>query len=161
MKKRRMLLFVAYINDDFDAGLTYAAELARLMGKGIAMLVIDNSSLTDRFEEIMAGSAFAEANEHDTAISMVSKDNRVELEQKIESSRKICTSLEIPFSVHASQLTILKAITELMEQKRGIDMVLLGPSITENGNITSSELNRLLKTASRPVVTMTRQGSGA
>lgn len=158
---KRMLLFVAYINDDFDAGLTYAAELARLMGKGIAMLVIDNNSFIDTFEKIMTGSTFAEANEHVTALSVLSEDNRVELDQKIESSRQICSNLEIPFSVHTSQFNMLKAIDELMGRKKGIDMVLLGPSITENGNITSSELNKLVKTASRPVVTMTRQGSEA
>jgi hypothetical protein len=36
-------------------------------------------------------------------------------------------------------------------------MVLLSPTITENGNISSRELSRLVKTASRPIVTMAKQ----
>lgn len=156
---KRMLLFVAYINDDFAAGLTYAAELARLMEKGIAMLAIDNSSFMDKFEKIMTAATFAEANEHDTALEMLSGENEPELEVKIEASKKICGEIGIPFSIHRSQLNILKAINEFMDQKKGVDMVLLGPSITENGNITSSELKRLVKSASKPVVTMARQVS--
>ena len=154
---KRVLLFVAYINDDFAAGLTYAAELAKLMEKGIAMLVIDNNTLMDKFEKIMTAVTFAEANEHDTALEMLSEENEPELELKIETSRKICDEMGIPFSIHRSQLNMLKAINEFMNQKKGVDMVLLGPSITENGNIKSSELKRLVKSASRPVVTMARQ----
>ena len=154
---KRMLLFVAYINDDFTAGLTYAAELAKLMEKGIAMLVIDNSTLMDKFEKIMSAVTFAESNEHDTALEMLSGENGPELEKKIEGSRKICNELGIPFSIHRSRQNMLKAIKEFMNEQNGVDMVLLGPSITENGNVTSSELNRLVRTASRPVVTMTRQ----
>jgi len=36
-------------------------------------------------------------------------------------------------------------------------MVLLSPSITDNGNVSARELNKLVRTASRPVVTMARQ----
>ena len=90
---------------------------------------------------------------------MQSLKSEPELEVKIETSRKICDEMGIPFSIHRSQLNMLKAINEFMNQKKGVDMVLLGPSITENGNIKSSELKGLVKSASRPVVTLARQVS--
>lgn len=156
---KRLVLFVAYVTDDFDAGLTYAAELARLMGKDMVMLVIDNSSRMDRFEKLMTDITFAESNEYHKAEEVIAVDDGDELEGKIKWFREKCSEIGIEFSIHKSQQNMMKAINEFMVLKKGIDMVLLGPSVTEDGNLTSSELNKLVRTASRPVVTMTRQAS--
>jgi hypothetical protein len=44
-----------------------------------------------------------------------------------------------------------------LRQNAGIDKVVLSPSVTESEILTTRDLNRLLRTASRPIVTMTRQ----
>lgn len=156
---KRRLLFVAYINEDFDAGLTYAAELARLMDKDLAMLVIQDSDSTAPFERMMTAITFAEANEHDTALEWLGGDDMYNLEEKIIWFREKCNELGIEFSIHSSRLNMLQAIDEFMDQTPGIDMVLLGPSVTDNGNITDSDLNRLVRNAARPIVKMNRQAA--
>jgi len=157
---KRKLLFVAYINEDFDAGLTYAAELARLMEKDLDMLVIKDSDAMAPFERMMTAITFAEENEHDTALEWLEGDDMFNLEEKIIWFREKCNELGIDFSIHSSRLNMLQAIDEFMNQMPGIDMVLLGPSVTDNGNITSSDLNRLVRNASRPIVKMNRQVAG-
>ena len=55
----------------------------------------------------------------------------------------------------------ISAIKNILRQNTRIDMVLLSPSVTNDGNVNSKVLNKLVKTASRPVVTMAKQASVA
>jgi ribosomal protein L31E len=54
-------------------------------------------------------------------------------------------------------LDAISGIRKFLKEHTGIDKVVLSPAITEAGNVTSKDLNRLVRTASRPIVTMTRQ----
>lgn len=155
---KRILLFVACINEDFETSLTYIADLARSMEKNIAILILDRTKkMADRFEKIMAAITFAEANEHDMAAEMLERDDSSIAEAAVKSFENKFIERGVEFTIHSSQLDIADAISEFMNKTRGIDMVLLGPSITDSGTITSSTLKKLVKQASRPIVTMSRQ----
>jgi len=68
-----------------------------------------------------------------------------------------CQNAGIITRVYKVGLDAMSAIKDFLKEKNTVDMVLLSPSITDNGNITSSDLQKLVRTASRPIVTMARQ----
>ena len=51
---------------------------------------------------------------------------------------------------------LVPAVSAALRSSRGVDMVILSPSITRDGNVSAKELQRLVRTASRPVVTIAR-----
>lgn len=159
MKKK--ILFVTSQNDDFESGLTYATELAKMMDKDIAVLITPSKkSIMDKFDDLMTAVTFAEANEHDTACEIVKahyQPSDPAFQDRIERLIKKCRHLEVNVSIYDVAFDIVTAIKTFLKQKAGIDMVLLGPGITNNGRVTPKELNRLVMTASRPIVTMSRQ----
>ena len=53
--------------------------------------------------------------------------------------------------------SMMRRVGVCEERGSGIDKVVLSPVMTESGIVTSKDLNRLVRTASRPIVTMTRQ----
>lgn len=159
MKKRqrtkRTLLFIACINGDenFDAGLTYAADLAALMKKDMSMLIIDC------FQKIMMSVTYAEADEDGKALGTLNGENGNIVDQSVNQFMERCSELGINLTIHYSRLNVRDAVAGFMNKDAGVDMVLLGPSVIDNGNISSSELNKLVRTASRPIVTISRQES--
>lgn len=154
---KRILLFVACINEDFETSLTYIADLARSMEKNIAILILDRTKkMTNRFEKIMTAITFAEANEHDMATEMLERDDSSIAEAAVKSFENKFIERGVEFTIHSSQLDIADAISEVMNKTKGVEMVLLGPSVIDNGNITSSTLKKLVKKVSRPIVTMSR-----
>jgi hypothetical protein len=58
--------------------------------------------------------------------------------------------------IHSTDLDAIAVINAFLKGHSGIDKILLGPSIAEAENIKAKDLTRLARTASRPVVTMTR-----
>jgi hypothetical protein len=58
--------------------------------------------------------------------------------------------------MQAAKDDIVSAVSGFLKKRTAVDMVLLSPSVTQNGNISARELQRLVRTASRPVVTITR-----
>ena len=55
----------------------------------------------------------------------------------------------------------IRATADFLKKNKGVDMVLLSPNITDNGTLTSRELNQLLRTASMPIVTMAKHAYAA
>lgn len=123
--------------------------------KGMAILLVKRKRLTDKFEEIMTAATFAEAGEQDTAIEIMQSS---EAEDGLKSMlEKKCWESGMAASVYSALHDAVSSLRDFLKQNKTIDMVLLSPSITENGELSSKVLKRLLKTASRPIVTMTRQ----
>lgn len=158
---KRQLLFVTYRDENLEEGISYAIELAKAMYEDITLLFVQKqSSLMDKLGNIMTAVSFAEAGEHDTARLIMTESDQVAkgiYEKEVNTVVKNCIQQGIHASVHASNLDAISGIRKFLKEHAGIDKVVLSPAITEAGNVTSKDLNRLVRTASRPIVTMTRQ----
>jgi hypothetical protein len=152
---KRKLLFVSYRDGEFGHDLSYALDLAKMTDKGIAILLVNRKRLVDKFEDIMAGVTFAEAGEHDTAIEMMTPGAEDGLKSLLE---KKCQESGMAASVYSAMHDAVSSLRDFVKKNKTVDMILLSPSITEDGEISPKVLKRLvLQTSSRPIVTMTRQ----
>ena len=154
MKKH--ILFVTFRNEEMEEGLSYAIDLAKAMNEGVTVLLVHKRKLIQKFSDAMTAAAFAEAGEFETAREIAAessiKDSRRELGLLMEKCQESGVSADV-LEVDNDAVT---AVNDFLRQKNGIDMVLLSPSITSNGNVTGRELQRLVRTTSRPIVTMSR-----
>ncbi len=156
---KRQLLFITYYSENFNEGLSYVIDLAKIMNRGITALMIYKKSLTEKFEDFMTAVAFAEANEHDTARMFIAEDFKkvdTNANEKIASLFKSCRESGVEADSYITKKDITTAIKDFLELKTGIDMVLLSPSVTNNEGLSAKELKRLVRTVSRPIVTMAR-----
>jgi len=152
---RRNLLFVTYPDGDIDEGLSYALDLAKMTDKGMAVLLVNKKKFSRKFEDIVSAVAFAEENEPEAARQiMQSSGQDHDMESVIE---KKCKTSGVATAIHTAFQDAASSLRDYLKQNSSIDMVLLSPNITESGNISSRELNRLVRTASRPIVTMVKQ----
>ncbi len=162
--KGRQLLFVTYHDENSDEGLSYAVDLARTMNDGVEILLIYKRKVLEKFEDMMTAVTFAESDEHKTARELISDDLRArdeDLDKKLARMEEKCRNEGISVEVNTAAMDAVSAIKNVLRQNPKIDLVLLSPSITNDGHITSRMLNRLVKTASRPIVTMAKQAHGA
>jgi hypothetical protein len=159
---KRQLLFVTYRDENLEEGLSYAIELAKAMYEDITLLFVQKKqNLMDKFENLMSAVTFAEAGEHDTARQIMkgtpgAADRSAAV---IEKLRRKCTQEGIEMKVVDTDRDAVSGIRSYLKEHTGIDKVVLSPVITEAGNVTSKDLNRLVRTSSRPIVTMTRQAT--
>lgn len=158
---KRQLLFITYYSENFNEGLSYVIDLAKIMNRGITALMIYKKSLTEKFEDFMTAVAFAEANEHDTARMFIAEDFKkvdanANANEKIASLFKSCRESGVDADIYITKKDITTAIKDFLELKTSIDMVLLSPSVTNNEGLSAKELKRLVRTVSRPIVTMAR-----
>lgn len=162
--KRNQLLFVTYHDENFEDGLSYALDLAKTMNDGIEILMIYKRKVLEKFGDMMTAITFAEAGEHQTAREMISEDYKnqnEDYEKKLATIKEKCTSSGIAVDFSTAATDAISAIKNILRQNAKIDMVLLSPSVTNDGNVNAKVLNKLVKTASRPVVTMAKQASVA
>ncbi len=158
---KRQLLFVTYQDEHLDEGLPYAIELAKAMNEDIVLLLVPKQdTLSKKFEDLMAGVAFAEAGEHGTAQEMAAGSSRassIDHRGKITELVLKCSQAGVRLDVGESAQGVVASIQAYLRQNAGVDKVVLGPSVTESEVLSTRDLNRLVRTASRPIVTMTRQ----
>lgn len=157
--KEKQLLFVTYHDENLDVGLSYAVDLAKTMNAGLETLLIYKRKVLEKFEDMMTAITFAEADMHKTAREMIGEDykkNNEDYKKKIELLKDTCRKSGITVGVSTAAADAVSAIKNILRQNARIDMVLLSPSITNDGNVTSKALNKLVKTASRPIVTMAK-----
>jgi hypothetical protein len=157
---KRLLLFVTYQDEHLDEGFSYAIELAKAMFEDIVLLLVQKrDTLSEKFNDLMAGVAFAEAGEHETALRIVSGDR--DLPEKINGmiTEMVLASSKagVHLEVQSTEKDVVAGIRSFVKANSGIDKVVLSPAVTESEILTTRELNRLVRTASRPIVTMTRQ----
>lgn len=158
---KRQLLFVTYRDTNLDEGMSYAIELARAMNEDIVLFTVrKKDAIARKFEDLMAGVTFAEAGEHDTAREMVSPeasaaphDNGGKITELVLKASKAGVHL----SSENTEQDVVAGIRGYVKRHSEVDKVVLSPVVTESEVLTSRDLNRLVRTASRPIVTMTRQ----
>jgi hypothetical protein len=161
MINKRQLLFVTHRDDNLAEGVAYAIELAKAMDEDIMLLFVQKrSNLNSKLENLMTAVTFAEAGEHDTAHRIATEDSRSideVCDKEVNDIVKKCHQEGIHVSVHTSTLDAISGIRFILKEHWGIDKVVLSPAVTAAGNLSSKDMNRLVRTASRPIVTMTRQ----
>lgn len=153
----KKILFVTDTGTDGKDGLSYAIELARMIDKGVAVLLVQHRRLSGKFESVMSAVTFAEAGEHETAREFL----RDEDADGYPPIGRIFRSAGIVPRVYKSEKALESALTETLEHAPDVDMVLLSPNITMSGDLKPSTLGRLLRTTSIPIVTLTRQAQTA
>lgn len=158
---KRQLLFVTYGGENLEEGVSYAIDLAKAMYEDITLLLVKKPiNLLDKLGNLMTAVSFAEADEHETALELMAGDS---LEKQAGYDAKLvelmvrCKQEGISVNVQRTDLDAVSGIRSFLKSNGGIDKVVLSPAMTETGNVTSKDLNRLVRTASRPIVTMTRQ----
>ena len=156
---KRNLLFVTYRDGEIDEGLNYALDLAKMTDKGMAVLLVNKKKLSRKMEDIMSAVAFAEENEHAMAQQIMKESEQREDVQSVIEEK--CKTSGIAAAVYTAFQDAATSLKDFLRQNSSIDMVLLSPNITDNGNISSRELSKLVRTASRPIVTMAKQSSVA
>ena len=159
--EKRQLLFVTHHDANFTEGVSYAVELAKAMNEDIMLLFVQKrSNLIGKLETLMSAATFAEAGEHDTARQIAHQDPHGAEElykRELDAVITECFLQGIHVSVHLSELDALSGTKRFLRDHRSIDKIILSPAITAAGNVTSREMDRLVRAASRPIVTMTRQ----
>jgi hypothetical protein len=162
--KEKQLLFVAYHDENFEEGLSYAVGLAKTMGDSIGMLMVYKRKVIETFDDTSTAVTFAESNKHKTARELITEDYRKRednFENKLSLIKGKCKEAGVSVDISTAAADVVSAIKNILRQNTRIDMVLLSPSITNDGDITSRTLNKLVKTASRPIVTMAKQAGTA
>ncbi len=152
---KRKLLFVTSRDSDFDQDLSYALDLAKMTGRGMAILIVKKRNLTDKFEKMMTAVTFAEAGEHDTASEIMNqRDEKDEVARMLEER---CLASGMATAVYSAMRDATVSLKDFLKNDTGVDMVLLSPSVAGNGAISPKELKRLVRMAALPVVTMVKQ----
>lgn len=159
---KRQLLFVTYRDENLEEGVSYAIELAKAMYEDITLLLVQKkTTILNKFENLMTAVTFAEAGEHETARENLagSPENGERSKELISTLLDRCAREGIALRVEDTAQDAVSGIRTYLKNHSGIDKVVLSPAITEAGNVTSKDLNRLVRTSSRPIVTMTRQAA--
>jgi hypothetical protein len=155
---KKQLLFVTYPNEEMDEGLSYAVDLARTMNEGITVLLVKKEKLMKKIEDMMAAVAFAEEDDHDTARQLASGPGPdTNAEKNLRTIRDKCSEVGVNLNIHTVSMDTVPAVKNFLKNTTGIDMILLSPSITGEGNLSGGELKRLVRSASRPIITMAKQ----
>jgi len=130
--------------------------------RGIAILLVHKKRLSKKFEDLMTAITFAEADEHETARNiMYASEAKGQGDDLQELLKEKCNESGVPSSIYTGVSDTVSALRDFLKQNKGVDMVLLSPNITDNGTLTSRELNQLLRTASMPIVTMAKHAYAA
>lgn len=155
---KRSLLFVAYRNEELGAGSSYVVDLAKTMGEDIALLLVrKKNDFMKKFERLMTAISFAEAGDHETARQvMIIDDPSPKDREKLGPFMEQCRSAGVDLHLHAADVSAIPGIGAFLRDHRSVDKIVLSPSLIEEGNMSNRELTRLVRSASRPVVTMTR-----
>lgn len=158
---RKQLLFVTYLDEQVDEGISYAIDLARAMVEDIVLLLVrKEKTISGHLNDLMAGVAFAEAGDPETAVQVAAGNDRDlpelvnrKITEMIVASSKAGVQLE----VRNAEKDLISGIRTFLKGNRTVDKVVLSPAVTESEALTTRDLNRLVRTASRPIVTMTKQ----
>ncbi len=78
-------------------------------------------------------------------------------DKRMSSLAERCRRAGVDVSVKSAAIDIVQAVKYYLAEQTSVDMVLLSPSVTDKGNVAEKDLRKLVKTASRPIVTMARQ----
>ncbi|MHB0867251.1 MAG: hypothetical protein ACYC6B_05860 [Thermoleophilia bacterium] len=149
---KQEILYVAYQDEPFEEGISYAMYLANMLGESLRVVLLSPSGIGRKFNNLMTAVTFAEANEPDTAREIMAGDGETRNAAAIQSQLMRRFGDEgIEASVHIGLEATIKVIMNFLRQKK-VDLVLLSPTVTTSRSL----LNKLIKFSPRPVITMAR-----
>jgi hypothetical protein len=155
------LLFVTYGDENLDEGISYVIELAKAMYEDIVMLLVrKKDSISRKLEDVMASVAFAEAGEHETAKEMATREidkEPLDYSIKVTELAHQANRAGVRLSAENRDRDLIPAIRSYVKQHTRVNKVVLSPTVTESEILTTRDLSLLVRTASRPIVTMTRK----
>ncbi len=155
------LLFVTYGDESLDEGVTYVIELAKAMYEDVVVLLVrKKDSISKKLENVMASIAFAEAGEHETAKEMATPESAkapVDRDGMITELVLRASKAGVHLRAECTDRDLVPAIRGYVKQYTRVNKVVLSPTVTESEVLTTRDLSLLVRTASRPIVTMTRQ----
>ena len=162
--KGKQLLFVTHHDENFDEGLTYAIDLAKTMGNSIEILMVYKEDVRGQF-----GNGTEISTSPETKASRMPREliteyygrRHEDFDRKLSLINDVCRKGGVDVNVSMAATDVVAAIKDILKRNGGIGMVLLSPSITNDRDINAKTLNRLVKAASRPVVTMAKQAGTA
>ncbi|MDA8084488.1 MAG: hypothetical protein M0024_12595 [Nitrospiraceae bacterium] len=157
---KKQLLFVTYPNEEMDDALSYAVDLARTMNEGITVLLVKKKSFIEKFENMMAAVTFAEEGDHESArqfLAASEEGSDASVEKDLMTIRNKCREVGVNVNIHTATMETAPAVKTFLQNTNGIDMILLSPSITGKGQLSGDALKKLVRTVSRPIVTMSKQ----
>ena len=158
---REHMLFVAYQDSDIDEGIAYVVDLAKALSEDIVVLLVHKKdTISKKFEDIMTATVFAEAGEYQTATDMVSPDAAKICRGQSGKIREIvlrASKSGVNLSVESINQDLVPGIRSYVKQHPSVEKVILSPVVTESEALTTRDLSTLVRTASRPLVTMTKQ----
>jgi hypothetical protein len=98
----------------------------------------------------MTSVTFAQVGEHKTAKKMYTGDDvKNDFSDKgIGSLAERCRKAGVEVKVQSTAIASVPALKYYLSAENTIDMVLLGPNVTDNGNMCEKHLQKLVKTAS-------------
>jgi len=155
------MLFVTYLDENPEAGFSYVLELAKVMNEDLMVFLLREKRLSgNSYESAEADGIRAGAEIEGEAVG-ADPHNAPETEKKLAGLVYKCKKSGIKVDLYSMSSDAVSAIEDYFRHKNGIDIVLLGPNITEHGHITQRTLKRLSDTVARPIVTMAKQTSAA
>lgn len=158
---KRQLLFVTYRDENIEEGVSYAIELAKAMYEDITFLLVwKQTNIMEKLGDLMTAVTFAEADEHETARRIMaggSDDAEKRHEMIMAGLVEKCRAEGVQVNIEETDQDPVSGIRTFLKGHAGIDKVVLSPAVTGNGNVSARDLSRLVRTASRPIVTMTKQ----
>jgi hypothetical protein len=154
MKKK--LLFVTYLDEHPADGLSYVIDLAKILHEDLTIFLLYKRKISKKIEDTMTAVTFAEANEHETARETVKEGKRVDGDS-LDLLVGKCQESGINVDIKSFKSDAVSALEDYFKRKNGIDMILLGPNVPDNVNVSSRKIKKLLHTISRPIVTIARQ----
>lgn len=153
-----MILFATKAGTEGLDGFPYALDLAKNLGKGLAILLIQSNRISGTFEEVMMAAAFAEAGDIATAREILEPE-ALEFEARhgaqLASAKSLCRQADIDLAVYAAAGDDVEAIRDMLKLRPGIEMVLLSPSL--GAPRSGGYLKRILARIAKPVVTISQQ----
>ena len=154
------VLFVTKEDENFGDGFSYVMELSKIVKGGIYILFYHDKNLIKRFEDDMAAAALAEAGEFETAKQIIHEEEvltRADASKKVDLLRQECSDPEMLVDYRLATGDLVSAIRGVLQDKASIEMVILSPSLMDNGKAIS--LKKLRRYITRPIVTMSRPAS--
>lgn len=94
------------------AGLSYAIDLAKIMNKGMTVLLICRRNLMERFADVMTSVTFAEVGEYKTAKKNVYGRRRENefADKGISSLAKRCREAGVEVKVQSTAIALVPAL---------------------------------------------------
>lgn len=158
---KEKLLFVTKGGEGCDEGFSYVLELAKSLNAGIEMLMVYGKGVLDKYEDVMAAVAFAEAGDLATVEELMnSQEKRIKetAEKKISELSVKCREISVDLNYQIVSGDAADEIKNFLNKgilyKPGINMILLSPNLVQDKK--GIDLKKLVKNITKPIVTITK-----